>query len=85
MPNVEFISQLHHMVVFAHTPSEKSLTDNSNHLQLRALPEREARGGDEGDARHRLHRHQQEDGGRVDGPPAGGEGQVGLMSYEIDN
>ena len=31
--------------------------------QLRPLPEREARGGDEGDARHRVRRHQQEDGG----------------------
>ena len=63
----------------------KSFPDLSIHFQLRALPEREARGGDKGDARHRIHRHQQEDGGRVDGPPAGGEGQVCLMSYEIDN
>ena len=60
---------------------DKSDSDlfNSIPFKLRSLPEREARGGDEGDARHRLRRHQQEDGRRVDGAPAGGEGQVSLM------
>ena len=35
-------------------------------LRLRALPERETR-GDDGDARHRVRRHQQEDSRRVEG------------------